>query len=85
MMGTVHGVNGINGGHELGHKTGGPFKFFMAFSLTTLIQNHVMTYQNVESIEMSQHRSTSLLQNTVISSIYLPWNLKLEDILILGD
>lgn len=37
MMGTVLGVNGINGSHELGHKTGEPFNFFMAFSLTTSI------------------------------------------------
>ncbi|MDB4649113.1 alkane 1-monooxygenase [Crocinitomicaceae bacterium] len=47
MMGTVLGVNGINGGHELGHKTGEPFKLFMAHVLlTTSIQNHFMTYHN---------------------------------------
>ena len=37
MMGTVLGVNGINGSHELGHKTREPFNFFMTFSLTTSI------------------------------------------------
>ncbi|MDG2504913.1 MAG: alkane 1-monooxygenase [Crocinitomicaceae bacterium] len=47
MMGTVLGVNGINGGHELGHKTGEPFKLLMAHVLlTTSIQNHFMTYHN---------------------------------------
>ena len=47
MMGTVLGVNGINGGHELGHKIGEPFKLFMAHVLlTTSFQNHFMTYHN---------------------------------------
>ena len=47
MMGTILGVNGINGGHELGHKTNEPFKVFMAHVLlTTSMQNHFMTYHN---------------------------------------
>ena len=47
MMGTLLGINGINGGHELGHKTDQPFKLFLAHVLlTTSIQNHFMTYHN---------------------------------------
>ena len=47
MMGTLLGVNGINGGHELGHKTDSPFKLFLAHTLlTTSLQNHFMTYHN---------------------------------------
>ncbi len=46
-MGTILGVNGINGGHELGHKTGQPFKLFLAhILLTSSMQNHFMTYHN---------------------------------------
>ncbi len=46
-MGTILGVNGINGGHELGHKTHEPFKLFCAHvMLTTSLQNHFMTYHN---------------------------------------
>jgi alkane 1-monooxygenase len=46
-MGTVLGVNGINGGHELGHKTEHKFKLFLAhILLTTSMQNHFMTYHN---------------------------------------
>ena len=33
IMGTILGVNGINGGHELGHKVNEPFKIFMAHVL----------------------------------------------------
>ena len=47
MMGTLIGVNGINGGHELGHKTDHPLKIFFAqVLLTTSLQNHFMTYHN---------------------------------------
>ena len=47
MMGTLIGVNGINGGHELGHKTDNPTKLFFAqVLLTTSLQNHFMTYHN---------------------------------------
>ena len=47
IMGTILGVNGINGGHELGHKVNEPFKIFMAhILLTTSMQNHLMTYHN---------------------------------------
>ncbi len=47
MMGTILGVNGINGGHELGHKTESPLKVFLAHVLlTTSFQNHFMTYHN---------------------------------------
>lgn len=47
MMGTLIGVNGINGGHELGHKTDHPLKMFFAqVLLTTSLQNHFMTYHN---------------------------------------
>ena len=47
MMGTLIGVNGINGGHELGHKTDNPIKLFFAqILLTTSLQNHFMTYHN---------------------------------------
>ena len=47
MMGTILGVNGINVGHELGHKTGEPFKMFLAhIMLTTSVQNHFVTYHN---------------------------------------
>ena len=46
-MGTILGVNGINGGHELGHKTDEPFKLFLAHVLLmTSLQNHFMTYHN---------------------------------------
>ena len=46
-MGTILGVNGINGGHELGHKTHEPLKLFCAHVLlTTSLQNHFMTYHN---------------------------------------
>ncbi len=46
-MGTILGVNGINGGHELGHKTNEPFKLFCAHVLlATSLQNHFMTYHN---------------------------------------
>ena len=41
------GVNGINGGHELGHKTDHPLKVFLAHVLLmTSLQNHFMTYHN---------------------------------------
>jgi alkane 1-monooxygenase len=47
MMGTILGINGINVGHELGHKTNHPFKMFLAHvMLTTSIQNHFVTYHN---------------------------------------
>ncbi|MFT6700018.1 MAG: alkane 1-monooxygenase, partial [Porticoccaceae bacterium] len=47
MMGTILGINGINVGHELGHKTNQPFKMFLAHvMLTTSIQNHFVTYHN---------------------------------------
>ena len=47
IMGTILGVNGINGGHELGHKVNEPFKIFLAHVLlTTSMQNHFMTYHN---------------------------------------
>lgn len=47
MMGTVLGINGINGGHELGHKTENSLKVFFAhILLTTSFQNHFMTYHN---------------------------------------
>ena len=47
MMGTILGVNGINGGHELGHKTDEPLKLFLAHVLLmTSLQNHFMTYHN---------------------------------------
>ena len=47
MMGTVLGVNGINGGHELGHKINNPLKLFLAhLLLTSSLQNHFMTYHN---------------------------------------
>ena len=40
-------LNGINVGHELGHKTNQPFKMFLAHvMLTTSIQNHFVTYHN---------------------------------------
>ena len=46
-MGTILGVNGINGGHELGHKTEEPIKLFLAHVLLmTSLQNHFMTYHN---------------------------------------
>lgn len=46
-MGTILGVNGINGGHELGHKTQEPIKLFLAHVLLmTSLQNHFMTYHN---------------------------------------
>ena len=47
MMGTILGVNGINVGHELGHKTDKPFKMFLAhIILTTSMQNHFIPYHN---------------------------------------
>ena len=47
MMGTILGVNGINVGHELGHKTDQPFKMFLAhIMLASTIQNHFVPYHN---------------------------------------
>lgn len=47
IMGTILGINGINGGHELGHKIEHPFKMFLArILLTTSFQNHFITYHN---------------------------------------
>jgi alkane 1-monooxygenase len=47
MMGTLLGILGINGGHELGHKSDEPVKLFLAHVLlTTSMQNHFMTYHN---------------------------------------
>jgi alkane 1-monooxygenase len=47
MMGTLLGISGINIGHELGHKTGNPFKMFLAHvMLTTAVQNHFIPYHN---------------------------------------
>tara|TARA_B110000285_G_scaffold157176_1_gene175323 strand:+ start:947 stop:1984 length:1038 start_codon:yes stop_codon:yes gene_type:complete len=47
MMGTILGVNGINVGHELGHKTDKPFKMFLAhIMLASTIQNHFIPYHN---------------------------------------
>ena len=47
MMGTILGINGINGGHELGHKTEHPVKVLFAhILLMTSLQNHFMTYHN---------------------------------------
>ena len=41
------GVNGINGGHELGHKIDHRLKMFLArILLTPLFQNHFITYHN---------------------------------------
>lgn len=47
MMGTILGVNGINIGHELGHKTKNKLKTFMShIMLLTSIQNHFIPYHN---------------------------------------
>ena len=47
FMGTILGVNGINIGHELGHKKDHKLKQFLAhILLLTAIQNHFMTYHN---------------------------------------
>ena len=47
MMGTILGVNGINIGHELGHKTEDSIKRFLAhIMLLTAIQNHFIPYHN---------------------------------------
>ena len=47
MMGTILGVNGINIGHELGHKTEHKIKtFFAHVMLLTAIQNHFIPYHN---------------------------------------
>ena len=47
IMGTILGVNGINGGHELGHKIDHRLKMFLArILLTTSFQNHFITYHN---------------------------------------
>ncbi len=47
MMGTILGVNGINIGHELGHKTNHTIKQILAhIMLLTAIQNHFITYHN---------------------------------------
>jgi alkane 1-monooxygenase len=46
-MGTILGVNGINIGHELGHKTNNPLKQVLAqVMLTTSVQNHFLPYHN---------------------------------------
>ena len=47
MMGTILGVNGINIGHELGHKTDHLIKSVLAhIMLLTAIQNHFIPYHN---------------------------------------
>jgi len=47
MMGTILGVNGINIGHELGHKTDHLIKRILAHvMLLTAIQNHFIPYHN---------------------------------------
>ena len=47
MMGTILGVNGINIGHELGHKTKNKTKtFFAHIMLLTAVQNHFIPYHN---------------------------------------
>ncbi|WP_034058877.1 alkane 1-monooxygenase [Lacinutrix jangbogonensis] len=47
MMGTILGVNGINIGHELGHKTEHPVKQILAhIMLLTSLQNHFIPYHN---------------------------------------
>lgn len=47
MMGTILGVNGINIGHELGHKTDDIIKTSLAhIMLLTSIQNHFIPYHN---------------------------------------
>jgi alkane 1-monooxygenase len=47
MMGTILGVNGINIGHELGHKTEHAVKRVLAhIMLLTAIQNHFIPYHN---------------------------------------
>jgi alkane 1-monooxygenase len=47
MMGTILGVNGINVGHELGHKTKNIAKQILAqVMLTSSVQNHFMPYHN---------------------------------------
>ncbi len=47
MMGTILGVNGINIGHELGHKTDHKVKQLLAHVLLlTALQNHFITYHN---------------------------------------
>ncbi len=47
MMGTILGVNGINIGHELGHKTDHVVKKISAhIMLLTAIQNHFIPYHN---------------------------------------
>ena len=47
MMGTILGVNGINIGHELGHKTRNKLKTFLShIMLLTSIQNHFIPYHN---------------------------------------
>ena len=37
-IGTILGVNGINGGHELGHKTNEPIKLICAHILLATTQ-----------------------------------------------
>ncbi len=47
MMGTILGVNGINIGHELGHKTDHILKTTLAhIMLLTSLQNHFIPYHN---------------------------------------
>lgn len=47
MMGTILGINGINIGHELGHKINNKTKTFLAhIMLLTAIQNHFIKYHN---------------------------------------
>jgi alkane 1-monooxygenase len=47
MMGTILGVNGINIGHELGHKTAHRLKTLLAhIMLFTSLQNHFIIYHN---------------------------------------
>ena len=47
MMGTILGVNGINIGHELGHKTDDLVKKVLAHTLLlTALQNHFIPYHN---------------------------------------
>ena len=86
MMGTILGINGINGGHELGHKTEHPVKVLFAhILLMTSLQNHFMTYHNSghhRDVATPNDLTTAKKDKAFILSLF---NLKLEGTLKHGN
>ena len=96
-IGTILGINGINGGHELGHKTNEPVKLICAhILLATSLQNHFMTYHNsghhrdVATPNESYHRKKRgrvfiiCCTITKIGGYFKTWKLEREKLLRQG-